>query len=150
MAKYTYKVDPALVVPKGALTSPDYSPAALCFLVWIQIMFVTLVYAPIPAFLTELFPTRIRYTSLSIPYHIGNGIFGGIVPVVGLSIIQSTHNNYSGLWYPISIVGVCFLIMLFFVPETYRNKLEDVGGDLREDNNLPSDKTETEFSSVPI
>jgi MFS family permease len=102
-----------------------YSPTMLCFLVWIQTLFVTLVYGPIAAFLVELFPTSIRYTSLSVPYHIGNGVFGGLVPIVGLILIKQTGNIYSGLWYPMTIAGICFVINLFFVSETNKNSIVD-------------------------
>jgi MFS family permease len=95
-----------------------YSPFMLGLLVFIQVVYVTLVYGPIAAFLVELFPTRIRYTSMSLPYHIGNGVFGGLVPIIGLSMIESTGNNFAGLWYPMIIAAVCFVIGAFFLPET--------------------------------
>lgn len=79
---------------------------------------MTLVYAPIAAFLVELFPTKIRYTSMSLPYHIGNGVFGGMVPIIGLSLIQSTGNNFAGLWYPMLIAGICAVVCFMFIPET--------------------------------
>jgi hypothetical protein len=90
----------------------------LSVLVLIQVLYVTLVYGPIAAFLVELFPTKIRYTSMSLPYHIGNGVFGGLVPIIGLSMIQKTGNDYAGLWYPMIIAGVCALIGLWKLPET--------------------------------
>ena len=95
-----------------------YSPFMLGLLVFIQVVYVTLVYGPIAAFLVELFPTRIRYTSMSLPYHIGNGVFGGLVPIIGLTMISRTGNNFAGLWYPMLIAAVCFVIGAFFVPET--------------------------------
>src|SRR4029434_9849300 len=87
-----------------------YSPVALSLLVLIQVVYVTMVYGPIAAFLVELFPTKIRYTSMSLPYHIGNGVFGGLVPIIGLSLLTRTGNNYAGLWYPMAIATICAVI----------------------------------------
>jgi hypothetical protein len=83
----------------------------MVLLVFIMILYVTMVYGPIAAFLVELFPTRIRYTSMSLPYHIGNGVFGGLTPFIAtlLTTIQ-TDNQLAGLQYPIIISGVCFVI----------------------------------------
>lgn len=81
------------------------------FLVWIMIVLVTMVYGPIAAFLVEMFPTKIRYTSMSLPYHIGNGVFGGLVPFIGL-LLTTTYpkDPLVGLWYPIGIAALCFII----------------------------------------
>ena len=98
--------------------SAAYSPFALGVLVFIQVVYVTMVYGPIAAFLVELFPTKIRYTSMSLPYHIGNGVFGGLVPIIGLSLIQATGNNFAGLWWPMLIAGTCCIIGFFFIKET--------------------------------
>ena len=87
-------------------------------LLWILVIYVTLVYAPIAAWLVELFPTRIRYTGMSLPYHIGNGWFGGFLPATVFAIVAATGNIYSGLWYPIVVAAVSFVIMLLFTPET--------------------------------
>ncbi|MFM9945917.1 MAG: DUF6814 family protein, partial [Bacteroidia bacterium] len=94
----------------------------MIFLVFIQIFFVTMVYGPIAAFLVELFPTRIRYTSMSLPYHIGNGVFGGLVPFIGLLIIEYTKttqnptgNPLAGLWYPIGVASVCLIVGTLFL-----------------------------------
>src|SRR5690349_15492232 len=95
-----------------------YNPVVLSILVFIQVIFVTLVYGPIAAFLVELFPTKIRYTSMSLPYHIGNGVFGGLVPIIGLSLIDKTGNNFAGLWYPMTIAAICAVIGYFLLPET--------------------------------
>jgi MFS family permease len=95
-----------------------YNPVALGILVFLQVVYVTMVYGPIAAFLVELFPTKIRYTSMSLPYHIGNGVFGGLVPIIGLSLISATGNNFSGLWYPMTIAAICFVIGSFMLPET--------------------------------
>ncbi|HEX2996031.1 MAG TPA: MFS transporter [Anaerolineales bacterium] len=101
-----------------------YNPVMLSILVLIQVIFVTMVYGPIAAFLVELFPTKIRYTSMSLPYHIGNGVFGGLVPIIGLSLIKSTGNNFAGLWYPMGIAAVCAVICLLWVPETSHVDIE--------------------------
>jgi hypothetical protein len=80
-------------------------------LVFVMILFVTMVYGPIAAFLVEMFPTKIRYTSMSLPYHIGNGVFGGLVPFIGLLLTTSfTKDPLVGLWYPIGVAALCFLI----------------------------------------
>lgn len=95
-----------------------YNPYMLSALVFLQVIFVTLVYGPIAAFLVELFPTKIRYTSMSLPYHIGNGVFGGLVPIIGLSLIKSTGNDFSGLWYPMGVAAVCAVVCYLKIPET--------------------------------
>jgi len=95
-----------------------YNPVMLSVLILVQVIFVTLVYGPIAAFLVELFPTKIRYTSMSLPYHIGNGVFGGLVPIIGLSLINSTGNNFAGLWYPMAVAGVCAVVCYLKIPET--------------------------------
>ncbi|WMW80457.1 MFS transporter [Undibacterium cyanobacteriorum] len=84
----------------------------------ILVVFVTMVYGPIAAMLVEMFPTRIRYTSMSLPYHIGNGWFGGLLPATGVAIVAQTGNMYNGLWYPIIVAAVTFVIGMLFVKET--------------------------------
>jgi len=84
----------------------------------ILVVYVTMVYGPIAAWLVELFPTRIRYSGLSLPYHIGNGWFGGFLPATVFAIVAATGNIYSGLWYPIVIAAMSFVIGLIFLPET--------------------------------
>jgi len=101
-----------------------YNPVLLSLLVFVQVIFVTMVYGPIAAFLVELFPTKIRYTSMSLPYHIGNGVFGGLVPIIGLSLIKNTGNNFAGLWYPMTIAAICAVICHVAVPETYHVDIE--------------------------
>ncbi len=87
------------------------------FLIWIMILFVTMAYAPIAAFLVELFPTKIRYTSMSLPYHIGNGVFGGLVPFIATLLSASYANDpLVGLWYPIGVAALCFVIGVFYLP----------------------------------
>ena len=82
------------------------------------VILVTMVYGPIAAMLVEMFPTRIRYTSMSLPYHIGNGWFGGLLPTTAFAIVAQTGNMYNGLWYPIIIAGMTLVIGTLFVKET--------------------------------
>ncbi len=109
--------------PADQVANPGYSPFMLSVLVFIQVVYVTMVYGPIAAFLVELFPTRIRYTSMSLPYHIGNGVFGGLVPIIGLSLIQATGNSYAGLWYPMAVAAICFVVGALFLKETKDNDI---------------------------
>jgi MFS family permease len=98
-------------------------------LVFVQVVYVTLVYGPIAAFLVEYFPARIRYTSMSLPYHMGNGWFGGLTPVIAASISVATHNIYAGLWWPIAIALMSFVVGGLFLPETNKTKIwDEVGG----------------------
>ncbi len=90
---------------------------ALIGLVFIQVFFVTMVYGPIAAFLVEMFPTRIRYTSMSLPYHIGNGVFGGLVPFIATALVAESGNIYAGLAYPISVALITFCIGCYFINE---------------------------------
>ncbi len=89
-------------------------------LLTILVIYVTMVYGPIAALLVELFPTRIRYTSMSLPYHIGNGWFGGFLPTVAFAMVAATGDIYYGLWYPILIALATFVFGLFFLPETHK------------------------------
>ncbi|MFM2341969.1 MAG: hypothetical protein RLZZ592_1622, partial [Pseudomonadota bacterium] len=82
------------------------------------VLYVTMVYGPIAAMLVEMFPTRIRYTSMSLPYHIGNGWFGGLMPTIAFAMVAQNGNIYHGLWYPVTIAAVTFVIGLLFVRET--------------------------------
>jgi MFS family permease len=106
-AKYPAKADPARM---------NY--VMLTGLLFVLVLYVTMVYGPIAAMLVEMFPTRIRYTSMSLPYHIGNGWFGGFLPTTSFAIVAATGNIYSGLWYPIIIAGVTLVIGMLFVKET--------------------------------
>jgi MFS family permease len=90
----------------------------LVLLVFIQVVFVTMVYGPIAAYLVEAFPAKIRYTSLSLPYHIGNGVFGGLLPLIGLIVVAQTGNIYAGLYYPISVAALTFVVGSLLLPET--------------------------------
>jgi MFS family permease len=91
----------------------------LILLVFIQVVFVTMVYGPIAAYLVEAFPAKIRYTALSLPYHIGNGVFGGLLPVIGLAIVARTGNIYAGLYYPIAVAMLTFVIGSLLLEETH-------------------------------
>jgi MFS family permease len=91
----------------------------------ILVIYVTMVYGPIAAMLVELFPTRIRYTSMSLPYHIGNGWFGGLLPSITFAIVASSGNIYQGLWYPIIIAAITLVIGLLLVPETKNRSIVD-------------------------
>ncbi|QEI08109.1 MHS family MFS transporter [Pigmentiphaga aceris] len=113
-AGYPAKADPAKI-------NPVVTVALLTYLV----LLVTMVYGPIAAMLVEMFPTRIRYTSMSLPYHIGNGWFGGFLPTTSFAIVAATGNIYSGLWYPIVIAAMTLVIGTLFVRETKNNRIED-------------------------
>jgi MFS family permease len=106
-AKYPAKADPAKI-----------NHTMVLVLLFVLVLYVTMVYAPIAAMLVELFPTRIRYTSMSLPYHIGNGWFGGFLPTTSFAIVAATGNIYDGLWYPIVIASMTFVIGMLFIHET--------------------------------
>ena len=115
------------VLPYTDLAALLSSPIAwkLILLVFIQVFFVTMVYGPIAAYLVEAFPAKIRYTSLSLPYHIGNGVFGGLLPVIGLSVVANTGNIYAGLYYPIIVASLTFIIGSLFLRETRHTLIWD-------------------------
>jgi MFS family permease len=106
-AGYPPKADPAQI-----------NHAMIILLLVVLVIYVTMVYGPIAALLVELFPTRIRYTSMSLPYHIGNGWFGGFLPPIAFAIVAATGNIYDGLWYPIAIAGMTLVVGVLFLPET--------------------------------
>jgi MFS family permease len=120
------KTDPAVT---STFISTNPNLAALIALVWIQVVFVTMVYGPIAAFLVEFFPARIRYTSLSIPYHIGNGWFGGFLPLIAASLFAATGNIYAGLIYPIVVALLTAAIGWRYIRETKDVRIwDEVGG----------------------
>jgi len=84
----------------------------------IMVIYVTMVYGPIAAFLVEMFPTKIRYTSMSLPYHIGNGWFGGMLPLLATAIVAATGDIYAGLWYPIGVAVMTLIVGLIFLKDT--------------------------------
>lgn len=103
---------------------PDRINKPLVVLIlWLLVVYVTMVYGPIAAMLVEMFPTRIRYSSMSLPYHIGNGWFGGLLPTTAFAIVAQTGNIYSGLWYPVIVASITLVIGMLFVRETNRNEL---------------------------
>ncbi|MEY4767323.1 MAG: hypothetical protein RI907_3996 [Pseudomonadota bacterium] len=106
-AGYPAKADPAKV-----------NKPVIVAILTLLVIYVTMVYGPIAAMLVEMFPTRIRYTSMSLPYHIGNGWFGGLLPTTAFAIVAQTGNIYNGLWYPIIVASITFVVGLLFVRET--------------------------------
>jgi hypothetical protein len=106
-AGYPEKADPARI---------DHMKVVA--LLFVLVLYVTMVYGPIAAMLLELFPTRIRYTSMSLPYHIGNGWFGGFLPTTAFAIVAETGDIYSGLYYPIAVALLTVVVGAFLVPET--------------------------------
>ncbi|MFM2337216.1 MAG: hypothetical protein RL115_409, partial [Bacteroidota bacterium] len=96
------------------------------FLIFILILYVTMVYGPIAAFLVEMFPTKIRYTSMSLPYHIGNGVFGGLVPFIGLLLTTTfTDDPLVGLWYPIGVAALCLIIGVVYLENKIDRNIKD-------------------------
>jgi len=112
----------ALVPAKEA---PNPNQSTLVFLVFIQVIYVCMVYGPIAAYLVEAFPAKIRYTSLSLPYHIGNGVFGGLLPLIGLSSCAATGNIYAGLYYPMIVAAITFVVGSLMLRETHSTKIWD-------------------------
>lgn len=130
ISKTVYSSNPEKAKTKPEIKSVKTLPGKLywtfALLVFIQIVYVTMVYGPIAAFLVELFPTKIRYTSMSLPYHIGNGVFGGLVPFLGTLIVSFTQTEsnpagdpLAGLWYPIGVASLCFIIGAVFLKNRY-------------------------------
>jgi MFS family permease len=115
----------AVLVP-----SDNYSPVGIAACVWVMVIYAALSYAPIAAFLVELFPTSIRYTAMSLPYHIGSGVGGGLVPLISSGVVWATGNIYSGLWYPMAAAALSLIVLILFVPETYKVNIETIGDDI--------------------
>jgi MFS family permease len=114
-----------------SVAQPEILP--LMVLVWIQVVFVTMVYGPIAAFLVEYFPARIRYTSLSIPYHLGNGWFGGFLPLISAALLTATGNLYAGLIYPITVAIITVIIGGLYIRESRQVRIwDEVGGETAE------------------
>ena len=118
---------------KAALAAAGYPDKAdpdqinkpiVVLILFILVIYVTMVYGPIAALLVELFPTNIRYTSMSLPYHIGNGWFGGFLPTVAFAMVAATGDIYYGLWYPIVVASLCFVIGLVLLPETFKRSID--------------------------
>jgi MFS family permease len=117
---------------KKALTAvgyPDKADAAainkpmVVLILFVLVFYVTMVYGPIAALLVELFPARIRYSAMSLPYHIGNGWFGGFLPTIAFAMVAATGDIYYGLWYPIVVAALTVVVGLFFLPETFRRSI---------------------------
>lgn len=128
----TENIDDAGVATGRQITLGSSPYWYMVLLVAIQVIFVTMVYGPIAAFLVELFPTRIRYTSMSLPYHIGNGIFGGLTPFIATSLYEysktdalPTGDPIAGLWYPIGVAAICFVIGMIFLSNKVRGEVLD-------------------------
>jgi len=118
---------------KTALTAAGYpdkaDPAAInkpmvVLILFILVLYVTMVYGPIAALLVELFPARIRYSSMSLPYHIGNGWFGGFLPTTAFAMVAATGDIYYGLWYPIVVAAITVVLGLLFLPETFKRSID--------------------------
>ena len=115
------------LVPAKEASNPNLP--MLVVLVFIQVIYVCMVYGPIAAYLVEAFPAKIRYTSLSLPYHIGNGVFGGLVPLIGLSSCAATGNILAGLYYPMAVATMTFIVGTLLLKETHGHKIwDEVGG----------------------
>ena len=113
------------VIPYTSFGDLVSNPTAwsLILLVFIQVLWVTMVYGPIAAYLVEAFPAKIRYTALSLPYHIGNGVFGGLLPLIGLSVVAETGNIYAGLYYPMIVAAITFVVGAVLLRETHGHKI---------------------------
>jgi hypothetical protein len=120
----------APLIKEAITVNPDTRWLLIC-LVFIQVVFVTMVYGPIAAFLVEMFPLKIRYTSMSLPYHIGNGVFGGLLPAVATYLVTSGkeagHSEWylEGLWYPIVVAGVCLVIGTLYLKTKNKSLSEE-------------------------
>ncbi|KAA6459779.1 MHS family MFS transporter [Acidobacteria bacterium AB60] len=105
------------LVPAKEAATANYP--LLVALIFVQVVFGCMIYGPIAAYLVEAFPAKIRYTSVSLPYHVGNGVFGGLLPLIGLSLCAGTGNIYAGLYYPIAVCALTFLVGSVFLRETH-------------------------------
>jgi len=112
-AGYPEKADPASI----------NRPMVIAIL-FVLVLYVTMVCGPIAALLVELFPARIRYSAMSLPYHIGNGWFGGFLPTTAFAMVAATGDIYYGLWYPIVVAGATLVIGVLFLPETFKRRIE--------------------------
>ena len=108
----------------GAPKPEEINVPMLILLVFIQLVYVTMVYGPIAAFLVELFPARIRYTSMSLPYHIGNGWFGGMLPLTAAALVAAKGDIFAGLWYPVIVAAITAVIGLVFVRESRDRRID--------------------------
>jgi MFS family permease len=111
--------------PAGAADPARINKPMVVAILVVLVLLVTMAYGPIAALLVELFPTRIRYTAMSLPYHIGNGWFGGFLPTTAFAMVAATGNIYYGLWYPIVIAAITLVVALLFLPETFRRSIDE-------------------------
>jgi MFS family permease len=123
--------DPATGTKVSAPEAATPNVPKLVLLVFIQVLYVCMIYGPIAAYLVEAFPAKIRYTSLSLPYHIGNGIFGGLLPLIGLSLCATTGNIYAGLYYPMIVAAITFVFGSLLLKETHGTRIWDEVGNIR-------------------
>lgn len=121
--------DPLTLQLMPAKEAPNPDIPSLILLVFAQLFVFTMIYAPLAAYLVEAFPARIRYTSLSLPYHIGNGIFGGLLPVIGLSLCAATGNIFAGLYYPLAVCAITLVVGSLFLDETHATRIWDEIGE---------------------
>jgi MFS family permease len=117
--------DPATGKLVPAKEAVNANQPLLMFLVWLQVLFVCMIYGPIAAYLVEAFPAKVRYTSLSLPYHIGNGVFGGLLPLIGLGLCATTGNIFAGLYYPIGVAALTFVFGMFLLKESHGTLIWD-------------------------
>jgi ATP/ADP translocase len=115
------------VVTPAIATNPN--TVLMTLIIFGLVLCVCMVYGPIAAFLVESFPAKIRYTSVSLPYHIGNGYFGGFLPLIATAVVASTGNIYAGLWFPIIVALATFVIGMVLLRETNKNSLHDEAAD---------------------
>ena len=126
-AGYPKEGDPGIIKIQHVFDVFTPKAMAIIGLLLVLVIYVTMVYGPIAASLVELFPTKIRYTSMSLPYHIGNGWFGGLLPATAFAMVAQTGDIYFGLWYPIVFALITFVVGLLFVPETKDRDINAVG-----------------------
>jgi hypothetical protein len=103
----------------------------LVLYVWLQVILVCMIYGPIAAYLVEAFPAKVRYSSVSLPYHIGNGVFGGLLPLIGLGLCAATGNIYAGLFYPMGVAAITFIVGSFLLKETHGTLIWEEAGKAR-------------------
>jgi MFS family permease len=131
-------------------TAPNPNVVALIALVFVQVVFVTMVYGPIAAYLVEAYPAKVRYTSMSLPYHIGNGVFGGLLPLIGLSVCAATGSIYAGLAYPIVVALITFVVGTRFLPETKDIRIWDELESTRQVGASERDEAPVEGDEAPV
>ncbi|KTT74982.1 MFS transporter [Sphingomonas endophytica] len=124
IAAYQEQLKDALATAGYPAKATGMNTVKVVAILWFMVLLVTMVYGPIAALLVELFPTRIRYTSMSLPYHIGNGWFGGFLPTTAFAMVAATGDIYYGLWYPVVLAAVTLILGLLFLPETFQRDID--------------------------